>query len=41
MYDLPDEYLLSSIEQRKSLFYGLLSNANISNNVALCQLDSE
>lgn len=36
---LPTEYLLSSIDQRKSLFYGLLSNASISNNVALCQLD--
>jgi hypothetical protein len=38
---LPCEYLQSSIDQRKSLFYGLLSSASISNGVALCTIDKK
>lgn len=38
---LPCEYLQSSIDQRKSLFYGLLSSASVSNGVALCTIDEK
>lgn len=38
---LPLEYLQSSIDQRKSLFYGLLSSSTISNGVALCTIDDK
>lgn len=38
---LPLEYLQSSIDQRMSLFYGLLSCGTISNGVALCVIDDK